>query len=227
MIKNSKNFERSLIPLNLQLFAKDNEDDINENDNDENDGDGKNDADEKDQNQSGKTFTQKDVTAMMAKEKNEGRKSILNALGVENVEDAQKAMKFFTKFNETFNGEKSPEEIQKILEADKSKAEQRAVDAENKLACVMAGVNKDSIEDVMAIASPKVTDDKDLSKVIEEMKTQAKYASFFSSEDSGKDKGTGKDPGHGKEKEENDSRAKKLAEGIKSNSSQKKSSYFN
>lgn len=211
-----KNFLK--LPLNLQLFAEEKDDNEDDKEKEQNQND-----DSKDKGE--KTFTQKDVSAMMTKEKNEGRQSVLNALGVEKVEDAKAALDFFKKFNETFNGEKSPEEIQKALEGDKSKAEERALAAENKLACIMAGVNRDSVEDVLAIASPKITEDKDLAKVIEEMKSQAKYSSFFS-EEGDKDKGTGSDVGHGRESGSGTSRAKALAEANKNNAS-KKSSFFN
>lgn len=210
------------IPLNLQVFADSKDKDNEDNEGKENEG---TDHGSESEAKSEKTFSQKDVSLMMTKEKNEGRQAVLNALGVEKVEDAKAALEFFKKFNETFSGDKTPEEIQKALESDKTKAEERALAAENKLACVMAGVNKDSVDDVLAIASPKVTEDKDLAKVIEEMKSQAKYSSFFS-EHSNKDEGTGSDIGHGKEADNKVSRAKALAEANKNNAS-KKSSFFN
>lgn len=212
---------KNMLPLNLQMFAKEEDDDKDENLVDNEDNNGENDDSRKDSKE--KTFSQKDVNAMMAKEKNEGRKATLNALGVENVEDAKKAIEFFKKFNETFNGEKNPEEIQKALEGEKTKAEERAMEAENKLACIMAGVNKDSIDDVLAIASAKVTEDKDLSKVLEEMKTQAKYSGFYN--EVKESTGTGSDMGHGKSNDVKQSLAQRLAEQNKSSKTNKKS-YF-
>ena len=73
-----------LLPLNLQFFA-DGSDEGNNGGNDSSTPAGDN-GDKKgneDQTKSGeKTFTQEQVTAMMAKEKNEGKRSILKSLGL-------------------------------------------------------------------------------------------------------------------------------------------------
>lgn len=46
----------------------------------------------------------------------------------------------------------------------------------------MNGVNKDAVDDVITIAMSKVTDDKPLETVLDEMKKETRYASFFNSD---------------------------------------------
>lgn len=199
-------------------------DNLGEGDNNGGDNGGKDDSEKK--------FTQAQVNEMMAKEKREGKRSVLNALGITDIEEAKKALASYKegKFFDDENGKGEPNtgaakaEVDKELKEAKDKAEGRAKAAENKLACVMAGVNKDSVDDVLSIALNKVSEDKDLTNVLEEMKTTAKYSGFFSAVS--ESKGTGSDPGHSGGKKDNpESLGKRLAEKSKSNSNNK-SSYF-
>ena len=189
--------ELKLLPLDLQFFAEGSDEGADGDvDNKGNDG-----SDAKDQastnNPGDKTFTQAQVSAMMAKEKNEGKRAALKALGFSSEADAKKAIE---SYNAIMNLQKSDEDK---LSDEVKKAQQesndnlsRAIEAENKLACLEAGVNKEFITDVLAIANTKVTDDKDLSKVLEEMKKDNHYSMFFGS-DAGS-AGTGTNPGHTK-----------------------------
>lgn len=229
-----------LMPLNLQFFAEPDDDSKKDDDKDSNGGssddsddepDDSDDSDDdsgKDKGKS-KTFTQTEVKRMMTKEKREGRKAMLNSLGFKTEEEAKKASAFYNSYVESqkTDAEKDAEK-QKSLEDDKSSAEKRAEEAEMKLACLMAGVNKESVEDIMAIAKNKVTEDTSLEDVLGEMRKQPKYSTFFEeSEDKQKDDGTGNNSGHTKKKgdEKKGSYGKRLAEST-SKSSGKKSSYF-
>ena len=220
-----ENVKRTL-PLNLQFFAEGTkDDDENQNDNSDgqnNDNDNNNDGDNSGKDSSKgksteKTFTQAQVNAMMAKEKNEGRKAILNALGYSSIDEIKKDLS-------GKSDEKKSDEVNKELETAKSEAEKRANDAENKLACVMAGVNKDSVEDVLAIALTKVSGEKTLTNVLEEMKNVSKYSSFFG--ETKKTGGTGSDVGHIGNNSKSESLAQRLAKQNSTNQN-KKSSYFN
>lgn len=191
MFKDSRMF-----PLDLQFFAEDSESGA------ENGNEGSGNDDTSNQNNSGqkeaeKTFTQSQVSSMMAKEKNEGKRSVLKTLGFKSEEEAKKAVDLF---NALMKSQKTAEELasEEVSKAngEKDDAVNRALLAESKLACFEAGVSKDSIDDVMAIASTKVTDSKDLNKVLSEMKKDSKYSVFF--EGAGSKGGTGNDPGHGK-----------------------------
>jgi hypothetical protein len=220
--------EKKFIPLNLQFFA-DNLDDESQDENEKTDDEGGAEDKSKKSDKTEKTFTQAQVNKMMSREKKEGKNSVLSSLGFKTEEEAKKAVELY---NALINSQKSDEEKQKeqLSQSEnlKSEAEKRAVDAENKLACIMAGVNKESVDDVLAIASLKIDDKNDLSKVLEKMRSEAKYAIFFEeSDESNKDTGTGHDTSHSRRKSDD----KKGSYGARlantSKDSKKKSSYFN
>ena len=224
-----KKFLKEILPFNLQFFA---EPDSGKESDDEKEPDDEN--GEPDQDDSGveKTFTQKEVNAMMAKEKRQGKNSVLKNLGFNSEEDAKKA---FNLLKALTDSQKTAE--QKVIEEKdeavkgKDKAEERAIKAENKLACLMAGVSKDCIDDVLAIASAKVDEDNELSDVLEDMKKNKKYALFFEESDKHDDevnddhKGTGAKPKNNKGIKDEPCN---LGERLAKNSSKpvKKSSYF-
>lgn len=213
---------KQLLPLNLQFFAADDPDDNLDDDNlddqnDDNEGD--------DQNEPGeKTFTQSQVTAMLTREKKEGRRSMLRALGFKSENEAKNALSAAQKLlagqNDSANDQEDDATVQEALK--------RAEAAEDKLACIAAGVSKDSIDDALAIAKLKVTEEKTLETVLVEMSKEAKYASFFESEqDNNGKKGTGNDPGHvsTKGKKGEGSYGARLASSV-TQRSKEKSSYF-
>lgn len=148
-------------------------------------------------NKQERTFTQEEVNKMMAREKKQGKSSVLKSLGFKSEEEAQNAVKML---NTLLDLQKTPEDKANDkatkAEDEKKDAERRATAAENKLSCLMAGVDKDSVEDALAIALLKVSDDKSLDKVLEEMKKEKKYSSFFGGGGDGSDSGTGTRPGH-------------------------------
>lgn len=212
---------KEILPFNLQFFA-------------EPDSEKESEDVETDQDEPGieKTFTQKEVNAIMAKEKRQGKNSVLKNLGFNSEEDAKKA---FNLLKALTDSQKTAE--QKVIDEKdeaakgKDKAEERAIKAENKLACLMAGVSKDCIDDVLAIASAKVDEDNDLSDVLEDMKKNKKYALFFEESDKQDDevndghKGTGAKPKNNKGSKDEPGN---LGERLAKNSSKpaKKSSYF-
>lgn len=196
-----------VLPFNLQFFAdgegdgdgKPNDDGQNGNEDskggdDSQSGSGNN----GEQDKTEKTFTQKQVSDMMAKEKKQGKQSLLNALGFKTEQEAKDAVNLLKALQDS---QKSDEEKQKEKDdaviADKEKAEQRALLAEAKLSCIENGVNKDCIDDVLTIAMSKVSDDKKLEDVIADMKKEKRYSSFFVEENNGGgSSGTGSTPSH-------------------------------
>ena len=218
---------KDLFDLDLQYFAEGSNDGAG---NDSNNGGNE---DQNSNNNSGgneeKSFTQTEVSNMMTKEKNEGKRSVLKALGFKSEQEAMEAIKGY---NEYLESQKSEAEKNKAAvdkaNSEKDEALARAKNAENKLACYNAGVNSEYIDDVFAIASIKVTDEKDLETVLKEMKEDKKYESFFVTENSSSgSKGTGSNAGHGNDhrNDGNESYGKRLAEkNLKKN---KKSSFFN
>lgn len=147
----------------------------------------------KDSEKNQKTFTQDEVTQMMAKEKRQGRAQILKELGFENSEDAKKAI---TNYNEYLKTQKSDTELmQEQLENEKkarSEAESKFLTVQNKMTALNQGVKTEYVEDILQLASSKVTQEKSFDDVITEMKADTKYSSFFKVEN----QGTGNNPGN-------------------------------
>ena len=229
-----KQEEKHLLPFNLQLFGNANDDQGGTNTSGDNGGTDNNNGGEgngnQGQNNSGeKTFTQTEVNNMMAKEKNEGKRAILKSLGFKDEEEAKKTMEDYNKYLESkkTDDEKKAEAL-KLAKSEKDEAVKRAMNAENKLACYNAGVSKDYIDDVMLIASSKITDEKDLDKVLEEMKKDKKYSNFFGENSSANAGGTGSNAGHSSSNNngKDEGIGKRLAEKNKTNQN-KKSSFFN
>ena len=168
-----------------------------------------------------KTFTQSEVNALLAREKKQGKNSVLRALGIKDVDEG------LQKMNANSNKEKSAEEkaAELIDSANRGKAdaENRAVAAERKLAAMKAGVKSEFVEDVVFIAGAKVTDDNDFDSVIEGLK---KTHTFYFEGEKQKD-GTGSNSNYRKSSKEEpiSSYGKKLAE-QKTKSAVKQTDFF-
>ena len=218
---------KKLLNLDLQLFA---DGDENPEGNDGGEDGGNEDTDhDVDDKHGEKTFTQTEVSNMMTKEKNEGKRSVLKALGFKSEDEAKKALEKYNKYleDQKTEADKQKEALDKAND-EKAEALKRAQAAENKVACYNSGIVTEYIDDVLAIASTKVSEEKDLVAVLKEMKEDKKYESFFVKESSGSKHGTGSNAGHsGKEGKENDL-GKRLAEQRnKSANAATKSNYFN
>lgn len=220
-------------PFRLQFFAEGNGSDGQNGDANQNGAENANGANGENngaENQNGgvaeksqRTFTQEEVSRMMTREKQQGKQSVLNALGFKSEDDAKSAFNLLKALQDSQKSEQEKaEESKNTAVQQKADAEKRAELAEAKLACVVNGVDKDSIDDVLTIALSKVTDGKDLDAVLSEMKTQAKYSSFFKSESGN---GTGTPPKNNNEggKSNEADYGKRIAEsfGSKSNSTTK------
>jgi hypothetical protein len=95
-----------------------------------------------------KTFTQSDVTAMMTKEKQEGRNSAYNALGIDpNNKDLVNMVKNFVASqkpaNDTDDGSGNSAELEDAL--------RRAHEAEVKVECMAAGAKADILNEVTVL----------------------------------------------------------------------------
>jgi hypothetical protein len=223
--------ERPLLRMNLQHFADGGNDDVDENNDDSDDGDDDN-PDDSDKDGDGskddKKFTQDDMTKVATREKKQGRKSAFKEMGFKDEAEAKSQLDAFREWQKSqlSEDEKHQQEIDNANTAT-SEAEKRAQEAEEKLAVVIAGVRKDSIDDVLAIARVKVTDEKSLDDVLAGMKKEDRYKSFFESEDSGLSGGTGSGLSHKKGSNKKDNIGARLAKAQMGNSNNKKSSYFN
>lgn len=186
-----------LFPMNLQFFADEDGKGGDDNDGKGGDDDKGKDGDQNQNNNTGdneKKFTQKELTDIAAREKKEGKNSVLKALGYKTQEEIKQALDEYNKYLESKKTEKEKdEESKKKTETEKNDALTRAEKAEQKLSVMLAGVNKESIDDALAIAVLKVTDEKSLDDVLEEMKGQKKYAGFFGEVEGNGNGGTGHD----------------------------------
>lgn len=146
-------------------------------------------------NQSGKTFTQSDVNAMLKREKEAAKKALLKELG---VEDAKTAKEGLAKYKEILEKDQTEADKAKgaLGESEKAKnaAEARAILAEAKVEVLSAGCKPEYLDDVITLAMARVTEDKDVKTVVEDMKKDAKYAAFFGGSDG--DHGTGGGSGY-------------------------------
>lgn len=138
-----------------------------------------------------KTFTQEEVNRMMAVEKNQGRMSVLKELG---VDDAKSAKEGLAKYKELVDAQKTDaqkaSEIAATEKAAREAAELKAQVLENKLSLVSLGVKSEFVDDLLLLASSKVSESKTFSDVVSEMKADEKYKTFFGEADS-KSIGTG------------------------------------
>ncbi len=123
-----------------------------------------------------KTFTQEEVSKMLAKEKRQGRQAVLRAMGLDPSEKGvEERVKGVLDAQKT-DVEKA-ETALKLAETAARDAEVRAEIAECKLKVIMAGCNNDAIDDVILLATGKVNDDTDFSKALAEVKK--KYPAMF------------------------------------------------
>ena len=186
---------KNLIPFNLQLFAKGGEGENTEPSVEQNNNGDQN--QQGNQNSGAKTFTQDEVNTIGAREKNQGKNSILKLFGCADENAAKTEAEEFKKWKETqLTEEQKRAQEQKKLTDSAAASEQRVIIAESKVTLLSAGVTAESLEDVLAIAMGKVTEEKTLDKVIAEMKKEQKYSGFFG--ESSFNGGTGSSASHNK-----------------------------
>lgn len=180
----------------------------------------------KDPPPTGKTFTQDEVTAMTAAEKAQGRRSVLKELGIEDGPTYKEALKQLKALSD------SQKTAAELAQAELATAQQTAAEAaaqalqfQYQLSALKLGVNADYLEDVLAIAAPKVNETTTFEAVITGMK--AKYAVFFSEGAAGAGAGTGTGTGVGGKRQSAGQQgiAERLTKG-KSFGEAKKSTYF-
>lgn len=220
---------RMLMPLNLQFFAESNDEgDFGDegNDGEGNDGEGQ-------RGQGGgkgaRTFSQDEVTRLLTREKEQGRNAILNELGVDDAEVLKQLLEEKRQKEEDEKTELQKKEAALLLaQQEKQRSDLEKQQLEAKLSAIALGVNPKRVDDVVTLAMVKVTDQKDLSEVLSEMKTAYSNTDFFvdSEEEGEEQKGTrgklNKDQGNGKE-----GKKTTIAERLLGNKKEtKKSSYF-
>lgn len=166
---------KNIIPVNLQRFA----------DEPETDEPTTTDPAVPEGNDTGKeekpenTFSQEDVNRIAAKESKSATEKILKDLGVDDFENAKDGLQKFKEWQEAqkTEAEKEREQYEATQAALEAKnAEYQTVVYEN--AALKAGVNVNSIDDVVALAEKRVTDDVDINAAMKAVVEQ--YPQFSS-----------------------------------------------
>lgn len=139
-----------------------------------------------------KTFTQAQVNRMMAKEKNQGRNSVYNELGIKPGDKKILAMiKSFIESQKT--DEQKAAEAEQSSNKELEEANRKVIIAEAKAEAMMLGIKKQYVEDAVTLVIAKIENEEaDAKTALGELKS--KYPVWFEKEDdknsTGK-KGTG------------------------------------
>lgn len=142
-----------------------------------------------------KTFTQKQVSSMMAKEKRQGRDAAFKEMGID--PNDSKMVNMFKAFIQSQKTDEQKANEEAAAQAAKiAEAEHRAMVAEAKAEAMQLGVLPQYVDDAVTLALFKMSDDTDLKSIIGELKT--KYPVWFDASNAGADgknatgqKGTG------------------------------------
>lgn len=144
-----------------------------------------------------KTFTQKQVSSMMAKEKRQGRDAAFKEMGID--PNDSKMVNMFKAFIQSQKTDEQKADEEAATQAAKiAEAEHRAMVAEAKAEAMQLGVLPQYADDAVILALSKMSDDDDtdLKSIIGELKT--KYPVWFDASNAGADgknatgqKGTG------------------------------------
>lgn len=185
------------LPYNLQFFAEgegngsDDPDHTGEGGDAGTNGEGKGNEGKgtEDSGSGEKTFTQKQVSSMMAKEKKQGREAAYREMGID--PNDTKMVNMFKAFVDSQKTDEEKQQQQNAENATKiAEAEHRAQVAEAKAEAMKAGAKPEFVDDIVALAMTKVDDNTDVNSVIGDLKT--KYPMWFGEEESDEGKATGK-----------------------------------
>lgn len=170
-----------------------------------------------------KTFTQEQVNAMMANEKRTARSALLKELGYE-VKEGTKASDIIAQVKGILDQGKTEQQLDKEArskaEGDLTAEKAKAANLQAQLDAMKAGVKADYVEDAIALLAPRATEEKPLSKLLEESKT--KYPVWFGENAGSSGTGSATNPPRGKGGETG-GMGKRLAQ---TNAAPAKSSFF-
>lgn len=118
----------------------------------------------------GKTFTQDDVNNIATRESRKAQEKVFKDLGIEDFESAKEGMQ---KFQEWQDAQKTDadKQAEKLTNLEKSHAE---IESEREtykaqINAFKAGVNADSVEDVVTLAKTLVTEETDMDAAIKQV----------------------------------------------------------
>ena len=124
-----------------------------------------------------KTFTQEDVNNLIAKESKKAQEKLLKQLGIDDFKNAKEGLQKFREWQESqkTEAEKQAERLQALEQEKGTLAEENAT-LKAQLSALKAGVNAESVEDVVVLAKNLVNDDVDMDAAIQ--KVLEKYPHF-------------------------------------------------
>lgn len=141
-----------------------------------------------------KTFSQEQVTAMMAKEKKQGRASVYKELGIDPNDSNMVLM--FKSFIESQKTEEEKQQEQAATNAAKyAEIESRAKIAEAKVDAMQLGVLPQYVDDVVTLVLAKQSEDADIKTEVSQLKS--KYPFWFGGQPSGETTKTSTDSSTG------------------------------
>lgn len=163
----------NLLKMNIQFFAgEENKDTTNEVEVEDTTNEEIDEPEEKENHE--KTFTQREVNKMMAREKRQGKASVYRELGID-----PKNTNLINMLKAVINSQSAKEENNNVTGDDTrlKEAEHKALIAEIKAEAMMQGVAKNYVDDVTTLVIAKLSDDTDVETLISELKT--KYPVWF------------------------------------------------
>jgi len=173
------------------------------------------------QQSSEKTYTQEQLSSLMANEKRTARQAILKELGFE-FKDDQSYSKTIQDIKKVLDQGKTEQQLDKEAktkaESERDSATQRAELAEMKVSALSAGVKPTQLDDMITLAKAKMANGKTAEQAFEDLKKI--YPAAFGLESSS-GTGTGNNPA--KKQTSSESLGKRLASVNKHTT---KSSYF-
>lgn len=132
------------------------------------------DSTDSDNSEGERMFTQAEVSAMMTKEKKQGKNSVLRDLGIDpKDEKSMKLIKAIVASQKEDEGEGDSNSQNELV--------RRAEVAEAKAEAMMSGIKKEFVEDAVTLVMAKSEENTDLKTLFSELKT--KYPVWFESED--------------------------------------------
>lgn len=141
-----------------------------------------------------KTFSQEQVTAMMAKEKKQGRASVYKELGIDPNDSNMVLM--LKSFIESQKTEEEKQQEQAATNAAKyAEIESRAKIAEAKVDAMQLGVLPQYVDDVVTLVLAKQSEDADIKTEVSQLKS--KYPFWFGGQPSGETTKTSTDSSTG------------------------------
>ena len=164
-----------LLPLNLQFFADGGEEQSDQTDN--SGGENQKQGTDSQQQSEEKTFTQEDVNNLIAKEAKKAQEKLLKQLGIDDFKNAKEGLQKFKEWQDSqkTEAEKQAEKLQ-ALEQEKDTLAEENKSLKAQLSALKAGVNAESVEDVVVLAQKYVSEDVDFDNAVQ--KVLEKYPHF-------------------------------------------------